>query len=214
MMTRKKIKNKKIKQKNSRQPELLPLPGNLRRLGETLLDQQLWCWGQDVRRPEGNLLLAYGFTRHRTADVRRSSYILTPSPACQIALWGFGFFYGDIQMGGLFLKRYQFRPKLAAAPQLSSHCINQAEAPATRQPRTPDEATQACFLSAAALHWISQYEQWVQTVAGFDYRQQSVQAWHRKAIVSADEMAAAWQELADYWQSQKKLPINEKLSRL
>ena len=25
----------------------------------TTLDQQLWCWGQDIRRAEGNALLAY-----------------------------------------------------------------------------------------------------------------------------------------------------------
>jgi hypothetical protein len=29
------------------------------------MNARWWCWGQDIRRPEGNLLLASGFERHR-----------------------------------------------------------------------------------------------------------------------------------------------------
>lgn len=214
-MTRQKLRNKKRKPTSIRQPDLLPLPSKLRRLGVTLLDQQMWCWGQDVRRTEGNLLLAYGFTRHRDPDCPRSSYMLTPSPDCQIALWGFGMFYGDAQIGGIFLKRYEFRPKLATVPHLSSYCINQAEAPPTRSPRTPDEAARATSLSAAALHWISQYEQWIALNVGLDYRQHCIDKWQRaKQSIAAEAVATSWQELADYWQSQKKLSINEKSSHL
>ncbi len=201
-MARKKIRNKQTKPKNIRQPGLLPLPGKLRRLGENLLDQQLWCWGQDVRRPEGNLLLAYGFTRHRCFEAKRSSYILAPTPECQIALWGFGMFYGEVQMGGVFLKRYEFRPKLTAAPHLPSHCISQAEAPTTRKPRTPDETAQICSLSAAALRWISQYEQWVAQNVGLNYRQHCINTWHRsKRSIVAEAVATTWHQLADYWQT-------------
>lgn len=38
-----------------------------------LFDQQLWCWGQVIRRPEGNLLLAYGMTRQRLPETIKGS---------------------------------------------------------------------------------------------------------------------------------------------
>ena len=46
---------------------------NVRKIGTTLLDQQLWCWGQDIRRTEGNALLAYGFTKHRPLEGKHGS---------------------------------------------------------------------------------------------------------------------------------------------
>ena len=29
------------------------------------MSQQLWCWGRDIKSPQGNLLMNYGFERHR-----------------------------------------------------------------------------------------------------------------------------------------------------
>ena len=59
----------------------------IRKIRTTLLDQQLWCWGQDIRRVEGNALLTYGFTKHasrriETADLRKiwsESCVMTDS---------------------------------------------------------------------------------------------------------------------------------------
>jgi hypothetical protein len=41
------------------------LPRALRQWGETMIHQQCWNWGQDIRRRRGNLLLEYGFSRYR-----------------------------------------------------------------------------------------------------------------------------------------------------
>jgi hypothetical protein len=41
------------------------LPEPIRRRGAELLHLQCWLWGCDIRRAEGNLLLAYGFSRQR-----------------------------------------------------------------------------------------------------------------------------------------------------
>src|SRR5687768_12975270 len=46
------------------------LPKALEKQGEALLEQQMWCWGCDVRRQEGNLLLAYGCERRASPDSR------------------------------------------------------------------------------------------------------------------------------------------------
>jgi hypothetical protein len=85
-------------------------------------------------------------------------------PGSQIGLWGFGLFYGDARLGGLFLKRYKFTPKLTLSSQLPADILKVGEMPELQ--------------------------------TGADYRQQSVRAWHRKAVMPAGEMAAAWQALA------------------
>ena len=41
------------------------VPPSVIREGKLLLDQQCWCWGQDIRHPDGNLLLTHGFVRER-----------------------------------------------------------------------------------------------------------------------------------------------------
>ena len=82
----------------------------IRKIGTMLFDQQLWCWGQDIRRAEGNALLAYGFTKHRPPEGKHGStaYEWRSSGRNRVVLWGFGFFYGDGDRGGLFLQRYKF----------------------------------------------------------------------------------------------------------
>lgn len=46
------------------------LPKAVEKQGEALLEQQMWCWGGDVRRQEGNLLLAYGCERRSAPNPR------------------------------------------------------------------------------------------------------------------------------------------------
>jgi hypothetical protein len=57
------------------------LPLETRKVGTALFDQQTWCWGQDIQRPEGNLLVAYGLTRQRSPETIRGSSAYTWSDA-------------------------------------------------------------------------------------------------------------------------------------
>ena len=115
----------------------------VRKIGTTLLDQQLWCWGQDIRRAEGNALLAYGFTKHRPPEGKHgtTAYEWRSSGRSRVVLWGFGFFYGDGDRGGLFLQRYKFAPKQTAAVDFSL--------PVWKPEQLP-ELTQPCDVEAVA----------------------------------------------------------------
>ena len=79
-----------------------------------LLSQQVWCWGRDILRPEGNWLLQNGFVCIKPPAERdgcSSVYTLQlPRGRC-VVLRGFGAFYGDQRCGGVFLPRYEFRPR-------------------------------------------------------------------------------------------------------
>lgn len=168
-----------------------------RRLGERLLDQQMWCWGRDIRCEAGNLLLAYGFERQRSAEDRQvSSYTLNVAPDGQLILWGGGLFYGDPRLGGLFLKRYEFRPKFTPLTRLAAVEGQAVTMPPARLPQSPDEAACLSRLLLEALACLSCYEAWVIAVKGINYRQQTLAEWHRKAVTPPDGGAAAWQTLA------------------
>ena len=70
----------------------LSLPREARFAARELLAQQCWCWGRDVKRAEGNLLLEYGFTRKRAPqnEPDATNYTLRCGSAT-LRLWGFGF---------------------------------------------------------------------------------------------------------------------------
>ena len=40
---------------------------------ESLFQQQMWLWGQDIRAPQGNLLKAYGFDYRSGKDAELAS---------------------------------------------------------------------------------------------------------------------------------------------
>ena len=61
-----------------------------------LLSQQIWCWGRDILRPEGNWLLEMGFQRLEppTDDRKTSSvYCLEIPNNRRVVLRGYGVFY-------------------------------------------------------------------------------------------------------------------------
>ena len=175
----------------------------VRKTGTLLLDQQLWCWGQDIRRVDGNALLAYGFTRHRPPEGKHGSpaYEWRDSGRSRIVLWGFGFFYGDGGRRGLFLRRHNFAPKQTASVDFSLPIWNLRQLPELTQPRDVEARRRVFSLLTQGLTWIGDYERWIISEYGLDYRQRCTDAWKKKRI-PAHEMAAKWHELVEYLLSQ------------
>ena len=90
------------------------LPSSLQKRGKVLLNQQCWLWGQDVRRPEGNLLLERGFERLRPPEEAggATQYTLFLTNDLRVRLWGFGMYFGGVQ--GVYVNRYEFVPRSAS----------------------------------------------------------------------------------------------------
>ena len=171
----------------------------VRKTGTMLLDQQLWCWGQDIRRVDGNALLAYGFTRHRPPEGNHGSpaYEWYGSDRRRVILWGFGFFYGDEVRGGIFLQRYKFAPKQTAVVDFSLPVWKLGQLPELSQPSDVEAWRRVFSLLTQGLTWIGDYERWIISDYGLDYRQRCIEAWKKKCI-PAHEMAAKWHELVEY----------------
>lgn len=173
-----------------------------RRYGASLFNQQMWCWGCDVRRAEGNLLIAYGFERHAPPPDTRynSSYHLQLSPDQSCALWGFGMHYRDAAVGAMFLKRFGFTPELLSDNAPPTSAFEPAHLSPARSLVTRADSTSARDLLVTSLRWIAAYEEWVQATVGVEHRRQTLETWRsmrKRVVTEPDAVAAAWRSLAD-----------------
>jgi hypothetical protein len=174
------------------------IPGQLMRRGTQLLDQQSWYWGCDVRRPQGNLLLEYGFTRSRLPEnVRGSSrYVLESAPGTQLILWGFGVFLGRADVGGLFLQRLRFEPLLTDCPALTTQVWQLSQLPALRPAAAADRPRLTVLLGDLLSRLIT-YELTVHERLGPAYREDCRAQWSRhRPGVPGENLVTAWQLFA------------------
>ncbi|MDQ3547605.1 MAG: hypothetical protein M3439_02195, partial [Chloroflexota bacterium] len=119
----------------------LHLRRDVRTYASQVLNQQMWCFGYDIRRPAGNLLIEYGFEKHLpplSLGVS-SSYSLTLSNKRAIRLWGFGMFHGEPPAGGLFLGRFSIEPCLTACCDIPDDIWEAAAIPDITTPTDPGE---------------------------------------------------------------------------
>ena len=170
---------------------------NVRKLAADLLNQQLWCWGQDIQYPSGNILLQHGFMRERppASEQGSTAYTLRLTDGQTVTIWGFGLFCGQEKKGGVFIKRFGFAPKYSRAAELMMPVWSTAQLPELRTPSSPGECATSRDLLVCALNWISRYERWVIDALGIDYRKQCIKAWD-KAVVPAEWTATEWLRIA------------------
>ena len=189
------------------------MPQQVLRFGGRLMEQQLWCWGRDVERPEGNLVMAYGFERHRDCaiDPQSTCYRLDRDEL-HVSLWGFGMFFGRRDLGGLYVSRFDFRPGWAPIESLAEGIHWPEELPVFARPHGRLQWQRARALWSGLLSWIAGYEEWVQQKVGADYRCESVDTWLRP-FVRAEKMASAWDFLSkEDWNHSNK-PLSQMFKR-
>jgi len=165
-----------------------------------LLSQQVWCWGRDILRPEGNWLLEIGFDRIEPPAERKgcsSVYTLAlPRGRC-VVLRGFGVFYGDRQRGGVFLPRYEFRPKYTTHATLECPPWSDEDLPNLSSP-THSQRTACTILTLELIDWIRSYEVTIVEQLGIEYRRSTLLQWNngKRFFVPAEHLASAWRELS------------------
>ncbi len=174
------------------------LPRDVRRLGRLLLHQQCWCWGQDIRRQGGNLLLEYGFERHGMPEEAQGCtvYRLRLPGRRVLLLWGFGFFFGQTGLGGLIVGRYEFRPRLSPRAHPSMPVWRPEQIPGRLLPQSDADFARALALLAQGMRAISEYESWVAREIGLPYRRRLIVEWDRDYI-PAEGVAETWLAMAE-----------------
>jgi len=123
-----------------------------------------------------------------------SAYTLRISAQTAVVVWGFGFFYGDSTLGGLYLSRQRFAPQLVCSDAPPSSVWDFNCLPPMHAPSSQHEWHSAYQLLILALNWIADYEAWVLTALGTQYRHECFTAW-RKTKLAAHELPAHWHEL-------------------
>jgi hypothetical protein len=171
-------------------------PDEARDLGCLLMHQQCWCWGQDIRCPDGNLLLSYGFERsrpeHRSAGSSRYTLRL---PSATVRLWGFGVVYEQGGVGAVYLNRYGFRPAYSAL-SFDEHTVwKPDDVIGFSLPESLNAVRAATALANSLLLWIAAYEEHVLRFPGLTYRRETLRNWHEPAILP-QRVPEEWRNLA------------------
>lgn len=176
------------------------LNNKLTKLAANLLSQQIWCWGRDVECSSGNLLIKHGFQRfEKPAGSKATSiYRLDLSTTSRIILRGYGVFYGDDRLGGLFLHRFEFSPRLSPAPDLPRLAWKSEDLPPLVKPSDRDFIRSQQLL-LELIDWIYKYELWIAETMSIEYRQKTLDSWDlkNKVVVHANELASAWRLLGE-----------------
>ncbi len=160
-----------------------------------LLHDQCWCWGRDVERAEGNLLLEFGFQRVPTPEGRTFAYELDRAGE-HVVLAGAGLCYAAADVAdAALLGRYNVRPRLLPRAEVDTARWAAVGASVFQTAGTRDEAAPASrLLLLGAVRWIAGYESWVRRVAGVAYRTECLASW-ANASVTADRMVEEWEAL-------------------
>lgn len=164
-----------------------------------LLSQQVWCWGQDIMRPEGNWLLEIGFERTAPPASRQSCpsiYQMNLPGGKWILLRGFGVFFGDPSCGSVFLHRYEFVPQFLNQGTLRHLPWNNADLPRLRRP-TESQRPACTSLILHLIDWIRDYEVNIVDRLGVEYRQSTLIEWDdgKQPCTPAEDMAGEWRRL-------------------
>lgn len=168
---------------------LVPMPAAAR--GALLLHQQCWLWGQDLRSPAGNLLVAAGLHRLDPPEAgrggHRTRYGATLEGGCYVVAWSGGFAFGS-EDGLLCFPRLLFQPRLLPDVQRLS-AVPHFAAPPLPEGDAPSGHT-ALALVVPALEWLATYEAVAVRIAGEAYRGACASEWGRIER-EAERLAAA-----------------------
>ncbi|MFA8019263.1 hypothetical protein [Bremerella cremea] len=175
---------------------------SIRRRASDLFQQQCWCWGRDVLRPEGNWLREIGFSQIKPpperTDCSSSVYQLSLAGGRCVVLRGFGAFYGEHSLGGIFISRNTFAPRYLRQAMLDSPPWSDTDLPPSPV-STIDNRQRSVRLTLGMIEWIAQYETDVASRLGLAYREATLIAWNNRkhAIIPACQFASAWHALAE-----------------
>jgi len=174
---------------------------DVREFAAGLLSQQIWCWGQDIKRPEGNWLLQLGFKRTKPPEKQKdcaSMYRLELPRDQRIVLRGFGVFFGDDRRGGMFLERSGFAPKFTEHSCLIADLWSCDDLPPVRSPTSAAESTECRLMLMSLIDWIVDYELNIRQQLGNDYRTETLRRWNngKRFFLPEQYVMSAWRQLS------------------
>ena len=161
------------------------------------MNDQCWCWGQDVLYPPGNLLIRYGLERlaMRGPGGKTAGYTCSINDRGGIWLRGSGVLYSRGSGPSVFLARYDVRPRLITgdSPPIEKW-IKEGHGSFSLAEASEEGVAAARLLVPEACAWIAAYERWIAETVGVEHRERCLQSWQKRAT-PADEFALRWDAL-------------------
>jgi hypothetical protein len=162
-------------------------------IGAPLLDQQCYCFGEDIRRPAGNLLLEHGFVRERAGDrAGCSRYRKALESGSTLTLWGFGAHLQTPDGFGVIVNRQSFEIRLTDAP-ISDDAWLFGEIETRRF--DADDSARASVALAELVGELLEYESWVAENHA-SWRRSTVSRWFKKRV-AAGKIVDSWRRVRD-----------------
>lgn len=129
---------------------------------EALVKLQMWCFGFDIRRPEGNLLLMFGFERSKLpiGQYGSSYYTKELDSMHTMHLWGFAMALERPGIG-LLVKRNERTPRMYDGMRIESPFWHPQDLPRGYTPREGTSLSIAKELLRRLTAALSDYEQFV-----------------------------------------------------
>ena len=165
----------------------------------SMLSQQIWSWGQDIRRKEGNLLVEFGFERVKPpadVEIQDSVYTLNLTENRSVILRGFGVYYRDNDLGAIFLPRYEFIPGYTTNTTLEQPLWTYDELPELYFP-TESKWDSYITMLADLVKWIRDYEHKVIEEQGIEYRISTLAEWDNgeRKVTTSQAVVGAWEKI-------------------
>ncbi len=164
--------------------------------GIELLSQQIWCWGRDIMRPDGNWLIERGFNliRPPVDDKKlKNIYSLSLPNGRRIMLRGFGIIYTDNRYGSIYLPRFEFIPKYTSLLEFEELPWSVDHLPEFSAP-VGAEMQYCSEMLADVIDWIIMYEQDILARLGENYRNETLYEWDnsKRRIIAPQEVISEW----------------------
>ena len=175
----------------------LNISNHAQQTARMLIDQQMWCWGCDVRWTHGNFLLLYGAQKRPSPNPRfHSAYSFRIGEEIVLNLWGWGLWIASPHRGSLFVARSRFHVCYMRDTTLMPDAWCRRDLPLKKLEPADDDLANARNLLGAALHWTGTYEAWLNEQVPHDYRERVLAQWPRRRQnrggIPAAEMAENW----------------------
>ena len=176
-----------------------------------LFSQQIWCWGRDILRTEGNWLIHYGFDGiYPPAEKAgcKNIYSLSLSSSKNLILRGFGAIFSDQDFGTIFVPRTDFRPKYTRSGELETPPWEVGDLSDLKFPVGP-EIEHSSSMLIEFVDWIIKYENEVQNQLGIKYRANTLSEWDngKRRVIPPEEIIPMWVKIKNGLQESIAVPI-------
>ena len=167
--------------------------------GVALLSQQIWCWGRDILREEGNWLIEQGFELIKAPveqEDAKNIYSLYIAEGRRVMLRGFGVVYTDDRYGSIFVPRYELIPKYAPSSELKTLPWS-ADDLLEFSPPIGVEKQYCSAMLAELIDWIITFERDLLTNLGTEYRLTTLDSWDNgeRRVFPAQNTISEWEKL-------------------